>query len=55
MSFRKQNQEDWKPFGGPFAAQHLKMGDMDKLISFHAYGPKFTGFKKLPRTAGMGM
>ncbi|WP_117885182.1 YybH family protein [Aureibaculum luteum] len=26
-------------------AQSLKDGDMDKLISFHAYGPKFTEFK----------
>jgi len=26
-------------------AQSIKDGDMDKLISFHAYGPKFTEFK----------
>ena len=26
-------------------AQSLKDGDMDKLISFHAYSPKFTEFK----------
>jgi len=26
-------------------AQSIKDGDVDKLISFHAYGPKFTEFK----------
>ena len=26
-------------------AQSIKDGDMDKLISYHAYGPKFTEFK----------
>jgi len=26
-------------------AQSIKDGDLDKLISFHAYGPKFTEFK----------
>jgi ketosteroid isomerase-like protein len=26
-------------------AQSLKDGDMDKLIAFHAYSPKFTDFK----------
>ncbi len=26
-------------------AQSIKDGDIDKLISFHAYGPKFTEFK----------
>ena len=34
-------------------AQSLKDGDMDKLISFHAYSPKFTEFKKgEPRNGG---
>ena len=31
--------------------QSVKDGDMDRLISFHAYGPKFTEFKNgEPRT-----
>ena len=34
--------------------QSIKDGDMDKLISFHAYGPKFTEFKNgEPRNNGM--
>ena len=34
-------------------AQSIKDGDMDKLISFHAYGPKFTEFKDgAPRNRG---
>ena len=34
-------------------AQSLKDGDMDKLISFHAYSPKFTEFKNgEPRNGG---
>ena len=34
-------------------AQSLKDGDMDKLISFHAYGPKFTEFNDgAPRVGG---
>lgn len=34
-------------------AQSIKDGDMDKLISFHAYGPKFTEFKDgAPRNGG---
>ena len=33
--------------------QSLKDGDIDKLISFHAYGPKFTEFKNgEPRNGG---
>jgi len=35
-------------------AQSIIDGDMDKLISFHAYGPKFTEFKDgLPRNGGV--
>lgn len=31
----------------------VKAGDIDKLISFHAYGPKFTEFKQgAPRNGG---
>ena len=34
-------------------AQSIKDGDIDKLISFHAYGPKFTEFKNgEPRNGG---
>jgi len=34
-------------------AQSIIDGDMDKLISFHAYGPKFTEFKNgEPRNGG---
>lgn len=34
-------------------AQSIKDGDLDKLISFHAYGPKFTEFKNgEPRNGG---
>ena len=34
-------------------AQSIKDGDMDKLISYHAYGPKFTEFKDgQPRNGG---
>ena len=34
-------------------AQSIKDGDIDKLISFHAYGPKFTEFKDgAPRNGG---
>ncbi len=33
--------------------QSVKEGDLDKLISFHAYGPKFTEFKNgEPRNGG---
>lgn len=35
-------------------AQSIKDGDLDKLISFHAYGPKFTEFKNgEPRNGGV--
>ncbi len=34
-------------------AQSIKDGDMDKLISYHAYSPKFTEFKDgAPRNGG---
>ena len=42
--FPEAQQEIIQTFGG--IAQSLKDGDMDKLISYHAYGPKFTEFKK---------
>jgi len=33
--------------------ESVKNGDVDKLISFHAYGPKFTEFKQgAPRNGG---
>lgn len=49
--FPEAKQEIMETFGA--IAQSLKDGDMDKLISFHAYGPKFTEFKKgEPRNDG---
>jgi len=41
--FPESQQEIMETFGG--IAQSLKDGDMDKLISFHAYSAKFTEFK----------
>jgi len=41
--FPEAQQAIMETFGA--IAQSLKDGDMDKLISFHAYGPKFTEFK----------
>lgn len=41
--FPEAKQEVLETFGA--IAQSIKDGDMDKLISFHAYGPKFTEFK----------
>ena len=41
--FPEAKQEIMETFGA--IAQSLKDGDMDKLISFHAYSPKFTEFK----------
>lgn len=41
--FPEAKQEVMKTFGS--IAQSIKDGDMDKLISFHAYGLKFTEFK----------
>ncbi len=41
--FPEAKQEVMETFGA--IAQSIRDGDMDKLISFHAYGPKFTEFK----------
>ena len=41
--FPEAQQEVMETFGA--IAQSIKDGDMDKLISYHAYGPKFTEFK----------
>ncbi len=41
--FPEAKQEVIKTFGE--MAQSIKDGDLDKLISFHAYSPKFTEFK----------
>lgn len=41
--FPEAKQEVMETFGA--IAQSIKEGDLDKLISFHAYGPKFTEFK----------
>jgi ketosteroid isomerase-like protein len=41
--FPEAQQEVMQTFGA--IAQSIMDGDMDKLISFHAYGPKFTEFK----------
>jgi len=49
--FPEAQQEIMDTFGA--IVQSLKDGDMDKLISFHAYGPKFTEFKSgEPRNGG---
>ncbi len=49
--FPEAQQEVLDTFIG--IAQSIKDGDMDKLISFHAYGPKFTEFKDgKPRNGG---
>jgi len=49
--FPEAEAEVLKTFGA--IAQSIKDGDMDKLISFHAYGPKFTEFKDgAPRKGG---
>lgn len=51
--FPEAQQEIKETFGA--IVQSLKDGDMDKLISFHAYGPKFTEFNGgLPRTDSKG-
>lgn len=50
--FPDAKQEVMETFGA--IAQSIKDGDMDKLISFHAYGPKFTEFKNgEPRNGGV--
>ncbi len=41
--FPEAKQEVLETFGA--IAQSIKDGDMDKLISFHGYSPKFTEFK----------
>jgi len=41
--FPEAKQEVMETFGA--IAQSIKDGDIDKLISFHAYSPKFTEFK----------
>jgi ketosteroid isomerase-like protein len=41
--FPEEKAEVMKTFGE--IAQSIKDGDIDKLISFHAYSPKFTEFK----------
>jgi len=49
--FPVEQQEVMETFGA--IAQSIKDGDMDKLISFHAYGPKWTEFKDgAPRNGG---
>jgi len=49
--FPEAQAEVMQTFGA--IAQSIKDGDMDKLISFHAYGPKFTEFKDgQPRNGG---
>ena len=49
--FPEAKQEVMETFGA--IAQSIKDGDIDKLISFHAYGPKFTEFKSgEPRNDG---
>ncbi|MDC6388425.1 nuclear transport factor 2 family protein [Maribacter sp. PR1] len=50
--FPEAKQEVLETFGA--IAQSIKDGDLDKLISFHAYGPKFTEFKNgEPRIGGV--
>jgi len=50
--FPEAKQEVMETFGA--IAQSIKDGDLDKLISFHAYGPKFTEFKNgEPRNDGV--
>ena len=41
--FPEEKQEVMETFGA--IAQSIVNGDMDQLISFHAYSPKFTEFK----------
>lgn len=49
--FPEAKQEVLDTFVG--IAQSIKDGDIDKLISYHAYGPKFTEFKDgAPRNGG---
>jgi len=49
--FAEEKQEVLETFGA--IAQSIVDGDIDKLIAFHAYGPKFTEFKNgEPRNGG---
>ena len=49
--FPEAKQEVLETFGA--IAQSIIDGDMDKLISFHGYSPKFTEFKNgMPRNGG---
>ncbi len=49
--YPEAKQEVMETFGA--IAQSIIDGDMDKLISFHAYSPKFTEFKNgAPRNGG---
>lgn len=49
--FPEAKQEVMETFGA--VAQSIKDGDLDKLIAFHHYGPKFTEFKNgEPRNGG---
>ena len=49
--FPEAKKEIMKTFGE--MAKSIKDGDIDKLISFHAYSPKFTEFKNgEPRNGG---
>ena len=49
--FPEAKQEVMETFGA--IAQSIIDGDMDELIAFHAYGPKFTEFKNgEPRNGG---
>lgn len=49
--FPEAKQEVMETFGA--IAQSIKDKDLDKLISFHAYSPKFTEFKNgEPRNGG---
>ena len=49
--FQEEKAEVMKTFGE--IAQSIKDGDIDKLISFHAYSPKFTEFQNgEPRNDG---
>jgi len=49
--FHQAQEEVIETFGA--ITQSIKDGDIDKLISFHAYGPKFTEFKNgEPRNGG---
>jgi ketosteroid isomerase-like protein len=51
-AFPEAKQEVMETFGA--IAQSIKEGDMDGLIAFHAYGPKFTEFKNgEPRNGGV--